>query len=178
MSMKQKNSDTLSIQKIVDALELEAHIEGGYYKQTFKASDSREISTPEGQRVTMTSIYYLLTRAEPIGHFHKNKSDIMHYFHAGDPITYYLIYPCGRLEEHVLGSDFTLGQKFQLIVPGGVWKASTIGTKANHGYGLIGEAVAPGFEYEDMALGDTQELINEFPKHKKLITDLSRNRKL
>ncbi len=174
--MQKQASNTLSFQQIVNYLGLESHIEGGYYRQTFKASDSREITTPDGQRVTMTSIYYLLTRAEPIGHFHKNKSDIMHYFHAGDPITYYLIYPCGRLEEHVLGTDFTLGQKFQLAVPGGVWKASSIGTECNHGYGLIGEAVSPGFEYEDMELGDTQKLVDEFPQHKKVITNLSRNR--
>ena len=174
--MCNQNSNTPSIQEIIQYLDLEAHVEGGYFRQTYKAPNSKLISTPSGERVTMTSIYYLLTHAAPIGHFHKNQSDIMHYFHAGDPITYYLIFPCGRLEEHILGANITLGHKLQLAVPGGVWKASTIATDCNEqGYGLIGEAVAPGFEYEDMVLGETQKLITAFPQHEKLITALSRN---
>ena len=58
----------------------------------------------------MTSIFYLLTEAQPVGHFHSNKSTIMHYFHMGDPIHYTLIHPCGRLEEVILGHDIASGK--------------------------------------------------------------------
>ena len=164
----------LSKQQLVDALNLEEHVEGGYFRQTFKSENPPYVETEQGQRSTLTSIYYLLTADSPIGHFHLNRSDIMHYFHAGDPITYYLIYPDGQLETVVMGPDVNEGQVFQFVVKGGVWKASTIGRTGEFGYGLIGEAVAPGFEYQDMCLGKPDALINQFPQHKTLISSLSR----
>ncbi|GAA0852211.1 cupin domain-containing protein [Aliiglaciecola litoralis] len=167
-------NDAPSITELVEKLGLEPHVEGGYFKQTFKAVDGHVIKTINGDRVTMTSIYYLLTAKSPIGHFHVNTSDIMHYFHAGDPITYYLIHPNGDLETVVLGPDVMAGQKFQLVVKGGVWKASSISKEGVYGYGLIGEAVSPGFEYTDMQLGKTQSLVKRFPQHRKLIEKMTR----
>lgn len=169
-----KEDKSLSVQQIVDALELEAHVEGGYFKQTFKANDDIVIDTAKGPRVTLTSIYYLLTADSPIGHFHMNTSDIMHYFHGGDPITYYLIYPNGELKEVILGPDLLAGHQLQFVVSGGVWKASRIATQGVYGYGLIGEAVAPGFEYSDMTLGKTSQLVTQFPQHSDLIQSMSR----
>jgi predicted cupin superfamily sugar epimerase len=77
-----------------------------------------------GQRHLMTSIYYLLTKDSPIGHFHLNQSDIVHYYHLGSPIQYSLIFPDGTLNTVVMGSDVIAGQCLQLHVPGGVWKAN------------------------------------------------------
>ncbi|MEP1382649.1 MAG: cupin domain-containing protein [Paraglaciecola sp.] len=167
-------STHLTTEQLVKALGLEGHVEGGYFKQTFKASHRPKISTDSGLRTLMTSIFYLLSAESPIGHFHMNQSDIMHYFHAGDPITYYLLHPDGTLETVIMGPDPTKGHKMQMMVKGGIWKASKIPTDEEYGYGLIGEAVAPGFEYEDMQLGETQKLLAEFPKHAELIKMLSR----
>jgi purine nucleoside permease/predicted cupin superfamily sugar epimerase len=169
-----QQSTKLTTQQLVDALQLEGHVEGGYFRQTFKADHRPTIATKNGDRVTMTSIYYLLSAQSPIGHFHMNQSDIMHYFHAGDPITYYLMQADGELQTVVMGSDPTQGQVMQMVVKGGTWKASKIPTDGEYGYGLIGEAVAPGFEYNDMQLGLTAELINLFPQHAELIKSLSR----
>ncbi|MFT2090805.1 cupin domain-containing protein [Paraglaciecola sp. 2405UD69-4] len=167
-------STQLTTEQLVKALGLEGHVEGGYFKQTFKASHRPKILADNGLRTLMTSIFYLLSAESPIGHFHKNQSDIMHYFHTGDPITYYLLHPDGRLETHVMGPDPTKGHKMQMLVKGGIWKASKIPTDGDFGYGLIGEAVAPGFEYSDMQLGKTSELLSEFPQHTALIKTLSR----
>ncbi|WP_158969343.1 cupin domain-containing protein [Paraglaciecola sp. L3A3] len=168
------STEKLTTQQLVEALELEGHVEGGYFRQTFKADNRPMIDTDNGQRVTMTSIYYLLSAESPIGHFHMNQSDIMHYFHAGDPITYSLLQADGSLQTVVMGSDPTQGQVMQMMVKGGVWKASQIPTDGKYGYGLIGEAVSPGFDYKDMQLGETDKLIQQFPQHSELITELSR----
>ncbi len=168
-------SDNVSIQQLVEALELEAHVEGGYFKQTFKADGRHMIDTEKGERVTLTSIYYLLTADSPIGHFHRNTSDIMHYFHGGDPITYFLIHPDGRLETKILGPDVLSGHEYQFVVEGGVWKASELASNAIFGYGLLGEAVAPGFEYEDMQLAEREALQLDFPMHMELITKMTRD---
>lgn len=163
----------MDLSELVKALDLESHVEGGYFRQTFKA-EGRYLDEGHGKRTTLTSIFYLLTAESPIGHFHMNRSDIVHYYHGGDPITYYLLLPDGSLEEHVMGSDITRGECLQLVVPGGIWKASAISTRGEAGYGLIGEAVAPGFEYQDMQLADRQDLLARFPQHQALITSLTR----
>jgi purine nucleoside permease/predicted cupin superfamily sugar epimerase len=169
-----QNKPHLTTEDLVKALQLEGHVEGGYFRQTFKAEHRPLIATANGERVTMTSIYYLLSAQSPIGHFHMNQSDIVHYFHAGDPITYYLIHADGQLETVVMGSDPSQGQQMQLVVKGGTWKASKIPTDGEFGYGLIGEAVAPGFEYADMQLGEVNTLSQLFPEHADLIKSMTR----
>ena len=169
------NSDNkLTAKQLAKALNLEPHVEGGYFRQTFKADHRPNIATENGDRVTMTSIYYLLSADSPVGHFHMNQSDIMHYFHTGDPITYYMLKPDGSLQTTILGPDPTKGHQMQMMVKGGTWKASKIATDAKFGYGLIGEAVAPGFDYADMQLGKTAMLLKQFPQHKGFIRELSR----
>jgi purine nucleoside permease/predicted cupin superfamily sugar epimerase len=168
-------TEKLTAKQIAQALNLEAHVEGGYFRQTFKADHRPTIPTENGDRVTMTSIYYLLSAESPIGHFHMNQSDIMHYFHKGDPITYYMLTDDGNLQKTILGPDPTKGHHMQMMVKGGTWKASKIPTDGKYGYGLIGEAVAPGFEYSDMQLGKKAMLLKQFPTHQQLVTELSRD---
>src|SRR5690606_40803653 len=78
------------IARLIDTLGLDAHVEGGYFRRHYEPGSGRRLATEHGQRFSMTCIYYLLTADSPIGHFHRNRSDIMHFFHAGDPLTYYL----------------------------------------------------------------------------------------
>lgn len=167
------NSQKLSAEQLIEALQLEGHVEGGYFRRTFQADHRSLVDTEVGERFSMTSIYYLLTAEGSIGHFHKNKSDILHFYHSGDPITYYLIHPDGRLETRVLGPDILAGQEFQFVVKGGIWKASQLFEKGASGYGLISEAVSPGFDYKDMTLGKRQELMKAFPQHQALFETLS-----
>ena len=72
----------------------------------------------------------------------------------------------------MLGPDLAAGQQLQLAVPGGVWKASHL---PRGDYGLISEAVAPGFEYEDMQLGEREALLRRFPQHRALIEAYTRD---
>ncbi|MBL4629756.1 MAG: cupin domain-containing protein [Paraglaciecola sp.] len=175
LTQEHLNLGLLTAEQLVTALGLEGHVEGGYFRQTFKADHRPTIATQNGDRMTMTSIYYLLSAQSPIGHFHMNVSDIMHYFHMGDPITYYLLSTDGSLQKTILGPDPTKGHHMQMMVKGGTWKASKIPTDGKYGYGLIGEAVSPGFEYSDMELGSRAKLVNLFPQHAQLIEKLSRD---
>jgi len=74
----------------------------------------------------------------------------------------------------ILGPDPAQGHQMQMMVKGGTWKASKITLDGEYGYGLIGEAVAPGFDYSDMQLGKSSMLLEKFPQHKRLILELSR----
>ena len=160
--------------ELIELLGLEGHVEGGYFRRTYEAQNTPRITTDRGERFTMTSIYYLLTEGGPIGHFHRNRADIVHYFHLGDPVSYYLIHPDGRLETVTMGPDPRLGHKLQLTVAGGIWKASRLTAGGSHRYGLISEAVSPGFDFADMTLGATAELLAQFPQHREIIGQLSR----
>lgn len=144
----------------IEKLSLVEHVEGGYFSESYRAAE--EMPTPrEGSaRSVMTSIYYLLTDDRPIDHLHKNKSDIMHYFQAGSPITYILIDLEGTLKKVTLGLDVAKGEVPQLLVPGGYWKAAVLESGE---YGLLGEAVAPGFDYRDMAIAKAEGIKQQFP---------------
>ncbi|MEP5569405.1 MAG: cupin domain-containing protein [Halioglobus sp.] len=151
---------------IIKQLELEAHREGGYFKRSFQADHREKIATDNGPRYTLTSIYYLLTIESPVGHWHLNQSDIIHYYQLGGPIDYYIIQPDGTLSTVTLGPDLAAGQQLQLTVRGGNWKASCLTTGD---YGLISEAVSPGFDYDDMNIAQSEKLIADFPQHRALI---------
>mgnify|MGYP002009310739 CR=1 FL=1 len=160
-------------ESVIKALELDRHIEGGYFRRTFVSDYSASQEETSPGRKTMSSIYYLLNAESPVGHFHRNKSDIVHYFHMGDPIAYFLIHPDGELQEVTLGHNIEEDHKLQLVVPGGVWKASRLKANGAFGYGLISEAVSPSFNYDDMTLGSSTLLKREFPQHGDLIDKLS-----
>ncbi len=145
--------------EIIQQLNLSNHIEGGYFQETYRGLETMMTDREGEQRNLLTSIFYLLTDDSPIDYLHKNKSDIVHYFHGGSPITYLIIHPDGRLEKEKLGSNLLKGEKFQLIVKGGCWKAAIL---EEGEYGLLGEAVAPGFDYRDMQVAD-ESLLTQFP---------------
>jgi len=161
----------LDKQQLIKRLQLEPHIEGGYFRRTFAAEHRAKIPTEQGPRLTLSSIFYLLTDDAPIGHWHLNQSDIIHYYHAGSPVEYYLINEAGELDCITLGHDLAAGQQLQLVVTGGTWKASQL---KEGEYGLISEAVAPGFDIADMTLASRQTLAAQFPQHDALIARFTR----
>lgn len=162
-----------SAQDVITALNLEPHVEGGYFRRTYQSDHRDSLETDGGPRYLMTSIYYLLTDQSPVGQFHFNRSDILHYFHLGDAIEYNLIHADGSLQTLVMGSDVLAGQHLQLHVPGGIWKSSRL-LDGSTGFGLISEAVSPGFDFADMEMGDREKLTAQFPQHRALIEKLTR----
>lgn len=146
--------------EIIEQLNLSNHIEGGYFAETYRSLEQIRTDRNGEQRQVLTSILYLLTDDSPIDYFHKNQSDIIHYFHGGSAITYFIIHPDGRLEKQKLGFNLAQGEVLQLIVKGGCWKAAVL---EEGEYGLLGEAVAPGFDYRDMQVAN-QSSFQEFPE--------------
>ncbi len=117
-----ESDSTYAATAIRQAFNLLPHREGGYYRRTYT---SHITQTTQGvERAAATAIYYLLTVEEPIGHWHRNQLDIIHSFHVGSPLTYWLIDPQGTLSQYRLGVDWQQGEQPQLHVPGGYWKCS------------------------------------------------------
>ena len=142
----------MKVDEIIHELGLEKHIEGGYYRRTFCAD---RLAGDDPIQAMASSIYYLLTRDNPIGHFHKNKSDILHFYHGDGVIRYHLINDQGEYSTVEMGADLKLGQQLQLIVKSGTWKASELVTEE---FALFSEVVIPEFRFEDMQLARFEQL--------------------
>jgi len=168
--MTNENINTLTKEQVIEQLNLSHHFEGGYFRQSFKADHRDKVTTARGERTTMTAIYYMLTNDNSIDHFHTKYSDGIEFYHMGSPITYHMIYPDGHYEKVVVGPDIANGQQLQLAVPGGTYKAAEL---TDGDYGLVSEAVSPGWEPEDMIEVFQHELLEKFPQHKALIERLA-----
>ena len=146
---------------LIKHLSLSEHIEGGYFAESYRSDVNISTARVGGDRNLLTSIYYLLTDDRSIDYLHKNQSDILHYFHAGSPITYFMLSPAGELNQVKLGHNFALGEVAQLLIPGGYWKAAVL--EAGE-FGLLGESVAPGFDYRDMEIARADYFQTTFPE--------------
>ncbi len=145
---------------IIDALKLEPHPEGGYFRRIYTSDKSAPIGPEQAERKTLTCIHYLLTLDAPLGALHVNQSDIVHFYQLGDPVEYTLVSPDGTIERVTLGPDIDSGHQLHLTVPGNWWKASQLKTGA---WSLVSEAVSPGFEYADMRFIEHPEVKERFP---------------
>lgn len=163
-----------SAAELIEHLKLIPHPEGGYFREVFRSGsapmitrgatdpDGRLMQTEVGPRNVLTSIYWMVTRESPIGWLCINGSDHVHYHHAGDAVTYHVISPEGQLSTHRLGPNVAQGEVMQLVVPGGYIKAAEL---VDGSFGLIGEAVAPGFDFRDFTFISGDELHARFPAH-------------
>ena len=151
---------TLTKATAIEQLNLIPHVEGGYFSETFRTEALVNTDREGSKRHRLTSIFYMLTDEGRKGSFHMNKSDIVHYFQGGSTLTYYIIHPDGQLEIVKLGSNLADGDVMQMEVKGGCWKGTYLPEGA---FGLLGEAVAPGFDYRDMVIAKKETLQEQFP---------------
>jgi predicted cupin superfamily sugar epimerase len=149
-------------------------IEGGYYRETYRAV----LSIPaaglptdyNGDRNVSTAIYYLLT-PDTFSAIHIIKSDEVFHFYAGDAVEMLQLWPDGSARVAIISNDLAAGHEPQLVVPAGIWQGCRLvrgGTWA-----LMGCTVAPGFDYADFALANREELIALHPAHAELIEALT-----
>jgi len=163
------------VQHLIEKLGLLPHPEGGFYKEIYRS----EVMIPQkvlgedftGDRNSCTSIYFLLT-ADNFSAFHRIKQDEIWHYYSGSPLFVHVIDRQGNYIRHEVGIDVNKGQTPQLIVPAGCWFASNI--KEENSYSLVGCTVSPGFDFDDFELAKKEKLMNEFPQHSKIITELTR----
>lgn len=153
----------------VGNLELLAHPEGGYFKEVYRSENKFSPKEFTGERSYSTSIYFLIETGN-VSHFHSIKSDEIWYYHAGDPLTVFVIHPNGELEELQIGPNIEKGEVLQAVVPAG----TIFGSKSSGEYSLVGCMVSPGFDFQDFTLFKTSELLSEYPKHESIIKQLSK----
>lgn len=159
----------MKAEHIIEALKLQPHPEGGYFKETYRSE--QELVTEQGEkRNVSTAIFYLLTGTDR-SHLHRIKSDELWFFHQGSPLD--VVYIKGNeLVTVTLGNDLLNGESAQLLIPAGTW----FGARLKHGAGfaLVSCTVAPGFDFADFELAERGDMVAKYPHIKEEIHLLTR----
>lgn len=128
-------------QRLIAALNLAPHPEGGWYRQTWAGPDRD--GRPSG-----TAILFLLTSAGT-SHWHRVDAAEIWLWHAGAPLDLRLAETAaGPARTLRLGPDVLAGDCPQGIVPAGHWQAAaTCGD-----WTLVSCTVSPGFRFDGFEL--------------------------
>ncbi len=159
-------------EKIIKALNLKAHPEGGYFSEVYR-SDEKSEGLPDrytGHHVQYTSIYFLLNEND-FSAFHMLKSDEIWHFYEGTALNIHVIEEDGSLKTVTLGKNTEAGEVYQYLVKRGLYFAAEVRDKKS--FALAGCTVAPGFEYGDFEMPKKEELIMKFPQHVELVKRLT-----
>ena len=175
--------------QVAKLLNLEPHIEGGFFRQTYKSNIecARFALPPEFKAphyTASTAIYYLLG-ADDVSTMHSVSADEIWHFYAGSDSSIYIdlvvVSPDGSKYERVkIGADLANGCIPQFVAPAGWWMgariASTTGVAdycaKNGAWALAGTTVAPSFEYADFVKGDAKKIAESCPALKSAILSL------
>ncbi|WP_374576267.1 cupin domain-containing protein [Phenylobacterium sp.] len=133
-----------SARDIIERLQLQAHPEGGWYRETWRAAAAL------GERAAGTSILFLL-EAGQASHWHRVDAAELWLFQAGAPLT--LRTAGGErgeagIVETRLGADPLAGHAPQHVVQPGEWQAA----EAHGTWSLVACVVVPGFEFSGFEL--------------------------
>lgn len=128
---------------IIEALGLQPHPEGGWYRETHRAP------AEPGQRSPGTAIYYLL-QARERSHWHRVDATEIWHWYAGSPLL--LSVSDGKtVRSHRLGADLAGGERPQAVVAPFDWQAAeTLGD-----WTLCGCTVSPGFDFSGFEMAPT-----------------------
>ena len=156
-------------------LRLRPHPKGGWYRESYHAAGTiPRAALPRryrGPRAYATAIYFLLAGRD-FSAFHRIHSDEAWHFYHGRTLELFDLAPDGRLRVVRLGARPAHGDVPQAVMPHSHWFAARLA--AGRGHALVGCTVAPGFDFADLELAQRARLCARFPKHKKIISELTR----
>ncbi len=144
----------MTVEQIIERLDLSVHPEGGFFKETYRAD--MQISVGSNSRNVSTGIYYLLDK-ENISHLHRIKSDEMWHFYSGSPLRLILFNDQKtEYKEIILSNSLEVKTYLQYVIPAGVWMAAEVTDKTS--YSLVGCTVSPGFDFTDFEMANINVL--------------------
>jgi predicted cupin superfamily sugar epimerase len=153
------------MKEIIERFNMQAHPEGGYYSETYRS----ELEIPGKERQLMTAIYFLIPSGH-VSHFHRIKSDELWFFHSGSSLIVHTLDERGHTENHV-GLDFNKNEQPQFLVKAGTIFGSSV--KDENSYSFVSCVVAPGFDFRDFELFDTETLLQLFPENESIVRQLT-----
>lgn len=165
------------VAKYICCLDLQPHVEGGYFRQIYKANDKviPEHSRYAGQnRSAGTSIYYLLSENN-YSAWHRLLSDEIWHYYDGAPTRIHLVNLEGKYQTLLLGNPLRQQEaSLQVVIQAGCWFAAEVSDKTS--FCLAGCAVFPGFEYKDFELANSDDIdaiVKQCPEQEDIIRRLA-----
>lgn len=168
-----------SAAELAARLDLAPHPEGGFYRETYRASgvlDAAALPGHGGARAYATAIYFLVTEGS-FSALHRIASDELWHFYAGAPLEIVTIDPHGTRRDLHLGLALDAGEAPQAVVPAGWLFGSRLRAPrpdSAPAWSLVGCTVAPGFDFDDFELPSREALLAAHPEHHELIVSLTR----
>ncbi len=159
----------------IDRLDLAIHVEGGYFRETYRSTEYIDKHALPGRfsedRSFCTAIYFLL-HDHQFSAFHRIKQDELWHFYTGDTLIVHIIDPRGNYSRIKLGMKFDDGEVFQAVVPLGSWFGANL--QKSDAFALVGCTVAPGFDFGDFEIAERDVLVDLYPEHRQIIEQLTR----
>lgn len=127
--------------RIIAALDLAPHPEGGWYRQTWEGPQV-------AGRASGTAIFFLLKAGE-VSHWHRVDAAEIWLWHAGAPLVLRIAETAAGPARAVrLGPDVLAGETPQALVPAGHWQAA----RSEGAFTLVSCTVSPGFRFAGFEL--------------------------
>ncbi len=151
--------------------------EGGFFRQTWTSPTL----LPNG-RSAGSAITFLLTDAD-FSALHRMPTDELWFFHAGDVVEHVqLVNSQADPVITRLGINLANGEIPQLIVRGGNWQGARLIPRddkfadppVKHGWALMSCTMAPAWDEREFTLGNSTQLLGEFPRAARWIHGLTR----
>ncbi|MFF4186305.1 cupin domain-containing protein [Streptomyces sp. NPDC001691] len=139
--------------ELVTLLGLQPHVEGGWFRETWKTSGGMVPDGYDGPRAFATGIYFLLHPGE-VSRWHRVRSDELWLWHRGGPLRMRLGGHGDAPDEDgaveaMVGNTVERGERPQFLVPGGVWQSAE---PSGDEPVLVTCVVAPGFDFQDFEM--------------------------
>ena len=156
---------TPDAERLISELQLEAHPEGGYYRQNYRSNST--VTTADGQRRSaVTNIYFLLT-GDSFSAWHRIDADETWHFYHGSDISISIINEDGSFEERRLGP----AGPWQMTVPACCYFTAHVPDST---FALVGCTVAPGFAWSSFEIPTGEALTELYPQHAAAILRFTR----
>jgi predicted cupin superfamily sugar epimerase len=136
----------MTAEQLIEALELQPHPEGGWYRETWRAPAA------DGERAAASAVYYVI---QPGQRSHWNRVDAheIWLWHAGDAVDVSLAETeQGPARTVRLGGNVAAHEQPQLVIPAGQWQSAEPAAGGPAGYAFISCIVAPAFEFAGFEL--------------------------
>jgi len=160
----------------IDRLDLEAHPEGGYYRETYRSDETISATALPAcfdEARDVAALIYFVLPGDAFSALHRIQQDEVWHFYAGAPLTLHQIASDGAYTTCTLGRAVDSGQRLHAVVPAGTWFGATVAE--DDSYALVGCTTAPAFDFADFELADRGVLADAYPQHQGVIERLTRS---
>lgn len=134
--------------EIIRVLGLEAHPEGGYFREIHRSALTVSPDDGRSRRSALTAIFFLLVEGQE-SCWHRFTSDEVWHFYEGDTLllSWKTDWEDAQQNDVVLG-PLAPGRWPTAVIPAGAWQCA----KPQGAYTLVGCTVGPGFDFADFEM--------------------------